>query len=146
LRDSPAPEGSRRDDALADFAAGRLGRRWKKLTEAGPDIAGLPDDEFHALRLHGKRLRYLSELFAPLWGRKRGRRFLARLAEVQEQFGLANDTAVARDLVRPLAESGHAWAVGLAEGWVLARARRARSRAGKAWESLMDTDAFWNQG
>lgn len=133
-------------EGVEDFAAGLLAKRWRKLTAAGEDIGGLPDAEFHALRLDGKRLRYVAELFAPLWGRKRGRRFLDRLAAVQEQFGLANDAAVARALVAPLAPAAGEWATGVAEGWVLARSRRARDRATKAWEALMEAEPFWNQG
>lgn len=139
LVDRPGP--------VEDLAAGLLAKRWRKLTAAGGSIEDLPDAEFHALRLDGKRMRYLAELFAPLWGRKRGRRFLERLAAVQEQMGLANDAAVARALVAPLSDSpGGNWATGVAEGWVLARSRRARSRAAKAWDALLEADPFWNQG
>lgn len=131
---------------LEDLASRLLGKAWKRMTAAGDGIATLPDAEFHALRLHGKRMRYLSELFAPLFSRKRGKRFLERLAEVQEQFGLANDTAVARALVEPESKGPGAWAAGVAEGWVLARSRRARARAEKAWLALMQAEPFWNQG
>ncbi len=135
----------RRDDTIEDFAAGLLAKRWRRITAAGPAIEDLPDAEFHALRLDCKRLRYVAELFAPLWGRKRARRFLDRLAAVQEQMGLANDAAVARALVAPLEGPGGSWAAGVAEGWVLARSRRSRARAGKAWEALLDAEPFWNQ-
>lgn len=135
-----------KDDPIEDFAAALLARRWRKISAAGEDIEHLPDADFHALRLDAKRLRYVAELFAPLWGRKRGRRFLDRLAAVQEQMGLANDAAVARALVGPLGPAEGNWASGVAEGWVLARSRRARGRAAKAWEALMGADPFWNQG
>jgi len=144
-----ADASERRDRDLPDFAAGVIEKRWRKLTEIGPEIGDLPDDEFHALRLEGKRVRYVAELFAPLWAKKRGKRFLARLAEVQEAFGLANDAAVARALVAPLGAKGGGaspWAVGVAEGWALARARRARSRATGAWEELLAGEPFWSQG
>ncbi|MGG5807756.1 CHAD domain-containing protein [Falsiroseomonas sp. CW058] len=147
MEDDPKAAGTR-DLPLPDFAAGVLARRWKRLAEAGTRIDALPDAEFHALRLDGKRMRYVAELFAPLWGRRKGRRFLKRLAAVQEEFGLANDTAVARGLVGPLAGggAGTAWAVGVAEGWALARARHARGRAASAWAELMDADPFWEAG
>jgi hypothetical protein len=77
------------------------------------------------------------------------RQWTARLAEVQEAFGLANDAAVARALVAPLGAKGGGaspWAVGVAEGWSLARARRARSRATAAWEELLAGEPFWSQG
>ena len=140
-----AKAAERRDAPLEDLAQHMLGKAWRRMTEVGEEIGHLPDAEFHALRLHGKRLRYLAELFAPLFGRKRSRRFLERLAEMQEQFGLANDATVARALVETESQGAGAWAAGVAEGWVLARSRRARSRAAKAWAPLLETEAFWNQ-
>jgi CHAD domain-containing protein len=142
------PQADRRAQTLPDFAAGVLDRRWKRLTRAGTEIAALPDAEFHGLRIEGKRMRYAAELFAPLWSRKRARRFLGRLAAVQDAFGLANDAVVARDLMAALAGKGGsqlAWASGVAEGWTLAKARRARSKSAEAWEALLDGGIYWNQ-
>lgn len=133
---------------LDEFAASVLDRRWKRIAEAGESIAALPDAEFHALRIKAKRLRYAAELFAPLWGRKKARRFLDRLAAVQEAFGLANDAVVARALMASLMARGGvklAWAGGVAEGWALARARRARSKAEAAWGDLLAADLLWTQ-
>jgi CHAD domain-containing protein len=142
-------EEERRAQPLSAFAARVLERRWKRLAKGSAHIAGLPDPEFHALRIEAKRMRYAAELFAPLWGRKRARRFLERLATVQDAFGLANDAVVARLLMAELRGKGSAslaWASGVAEGWALARARRARDRAAKAWDALFDEGIYWNQG
>jgi triphosphatase len=138
----------RRDGTLAAFAAGVLDKRWRRIAGAGEAIADLPDAEFHALRIEAKRMRYAAELFAPLSGRKRARRFLSRLAEVQDAFGLANDAVVAHGLMEALTRGGTpslAWAGGVAEGWALARARRARRKASAAWQDLLDNGPFWNQ-
>jgi CHAD domain-containing protein len=133
--------------ALVDFGAAAMNKRWRALRDGGNDIAALPDEEFHALRIEAKRLRYAAELFAPLWGRKRARRFLERLAAVQDAFGLANDAVVSHRLVASLPGkgAGMVWAQGAAEGWSRARASRARGRAARAWERLLDTDDYWNQ-
>ena len=136
----------RRAQPLEDFAASVLDKRWTRITEGGETIAALPDAAFHALRIEAKRLRYAAELFAPLWGRKKARRFLDRLAAVQEAFGLANDAVVARALMASLTARGDAgltWAGGVAEGWALARARRARGKAEAAWGELLSADLFW---
>jgi CHAD domain-containing protein len=138
----------RRAEPLEDFAASVLEKRWRRIAEAGETIATLPDAEFHALRIEAKRLRYAAELFAPLWGRKKARRFLDRLAAVQEAFGMANDAVVARSLMASLTARGGAelaWAGGVAEGWALARARRARGKAEAAWGDLLAADLFWAQ-
>jgi CHAD domain-containing protein len=147
---------ARRAAPLEVFAAGVLAKRWRRIEQAGEHIAELPDAEFHALRIEAKRMRYAAELFAPLWGRRKAKRFLARLAEVQEAFGLANDAVVAHGLMAALiadaatagtvrGREGLAWAGGVAEGWALARARRARGKASRAWEELAAAEIFWNQ-
>ncbi|PWS37360.1 hypothetical protein DFH01_10990 [Falsiroseomonas bella] len=141
-------QADRRTQPLGEFGAKVLDRRWKRLTLPGRQIADLPDPEFHALRIEGKRMRYAAELFAPLWSRKRAKRFLGCLAEVQDAFGLANDASVARDLMAGLTAKGGGnlqWAAGVAEGWTLAKARRARSKAAAAWKDLLDEGIFWNQ-
>jgi CHAD domain-containing protein len=138
----------RRAGTLPDFAAGVLDKRWRRIEGAGTEIAALPDAEFHALRIEAKRMRYAAELFAPLWGRRRAKRFLARLAKVQDAFGLANDAVAARGLMAALAsrgDGGLAWPGGVAEGWALARARRARSKARRAWAALLDGGIYWDQ-
>jgi CHAD domain-containing protein len=138
----------RRSGGLAEFAARVLDRRWRRIEGAGTEIAGLPDAEFHALRIEAKRMRYAAELFAPLWGRKRAKRFLGRLSKVQDAFGLANDAVVAHGLMAALTgrgDGGLAWAGGVAEGWALARARRARSKAQQAWEALLEGRIAWAQ-
>jgi triphosphatase len=146
-----AEAAARREAPIEAFAAGVLDKRWRRIEEAGEDIRDLPDAEFHALRIEAKRMRYAAELFAPFWGRKRVRRFLDRLAEVQEAFGLANDAVVAHALMSHLADRAGrgdaeiAWAGGVAEGWALARARRARTKAGAAWDELIQGEIYWNQ-
>lgn len=146
-----AEAAARREAPIEAFAAGVLHKRWRRIEEAGGDIRDLPDAEFHALRIEAKRMRYAAELFAPLWGRKRVRRFLDRLAEVQEAFGLANDAVVAHALMAHLADRAGrdnaeiAWAGGVAEGWALARARRARAKASAAWDELLRGEIYWNQ-
>jgi hypothetical protein len=55
---------------------------------------------------------------------------------------------VARGLVAQLLtrEAGRAWAVGLAEGWALARAGRARRAAREAWDAIERVERFWEEG
>jgi CHAD domain-containing protein len=138
---------ARRAAPLRDFGAALMDKRWRALGSDAEDVAALPDAEFHALRIEAKRMRYAAELFLPLWSRKRSKRFLERLADAQEAFGLANDAAVSHRLMESLAGKGAAmtWAIGAAEGWALARAARARGRASRAWKDLHETEEFWNQ-
>ncbi|MBB5691533.1 CHAD domain-containing protein [Roseomonas alkaliterrae] len=135
------------DAPATDFGREILDRRWTRLRRAGEDFASLTAEELHELRLDGKRLRYAAELFAPLFGPKAGRRFLRRLAALQDGLGLANDAAVARGLVARLArqgDAGRAWAVGVVEGWSVARVAADRGAAREAWDRLLRRDRFWS--
>ena len=148
LREWPPDDGAEAAP-LRPFAAATLSRRWRQLRRRGAGIEELDAEALHELRLAGKRLRYAAELFAPLWPGKAGRRFLKRLAALQEALGLANDTHVARALAaglgQPLAGSGKAggWAVGLAEGFALAQGAGARRDAIRAWHRLRKAEPFW---
>jgi CHAD domain-containing protein len=139
---APAP-----DTELAGFAAAMLERRWRKLRKRGERLDSLDLAAFHALRIEAKRLRYAAELFAPLWPGKRARRLLKRLAALQDSMGLANDAVVARELVASLpgGSAGRAWAVGLLDGWALARLATARREAAEAFSALAKTRPFWRE-
>ena len=128
------------------FGRSILERRWNRLRRAGEDFEDLSAEALHEFRLDGKRLRYAAEVFAPVFGTKAGRRFLRRVAALQEGLGIANDAAVARGLARSLVvpgQSGRLWAVGVIEGWCEARVAGHRGDAFAAWERLSGKDRFW---
>ncbi|MBO1074258.1 CYTH and CHAD domain-containing protein [Roseomonas marmotae] len=134
------------DTKLRPFAAATLSRRWRRLRRRGEKIESLDAEGLHELRLEAKRLRYAAELFAPLWPGKTSRRFIKRLSAVQEALGLANDTHVARALVAGLAgrHGAGSWAIGLAEGFALAKGAGARSKALAAWGRMQGISRFWD--
>jgi CHAD domain-containing protein len=145
------------DAALRPKARAVLARRHRRILKRGRHIESLPDDALHELRLDAKRLRYAAELFAPLWPGHAARRYLKRLAAVQEALGLANDSATARALVSGLrapaaGETGPSaspvsdWAIGLAEGWALAARGDMRSAAMRPWRRFKQVDPFWMHG
>ena len=130
-----------------EFAQLVLEKRWRRLREAGAEIASLPPEALHELRLDAKRLRYAAEVFAPVFPRKAARRFQRRLAALQEELGRSNDAAVARVLMRPLErekDPGRAWAIGIIEGWCLSRSSADRDAILVAWEKLEGKESFWS--
>jgi len=143
-RDGGAEREAALEEALPAFASRLLDKRWHRLCSEGEAIGGLDDAALHELRLTAKRLRYAAELFAPLWPGKAQRRFLKRLAAVQEELGLANDVAVARALVAGLGGGVPAWATGAMEGFAAARLAGARRKGLSAWEDLMVARPFWS--
>ena len=129
------------------FAARALNRRLRRVLRHGEDLSGLPPPELHRLRLDAKRLRYAGEMFGPLYGERKLRRFLRALAAVQEELGHLNDIAVAAALLSNLArpdDADRAFAIGAAEGWIAAKADGAREAAFAAWEKFLGRDLFWD--
>ncbi|HEY4252982.1 MAG TPA: CHAD domain-containing protein [Roseomonas sp.] len=130
---------------LPSFAETLLEKRWHGLAEDGAAMAEMDDGRLHEMRLDAKRLRYTAELFAPLWPGRRSRRFLKRLAEVQEALGLANDAVVAGALAASLAngKADRAYAIGIVTGWARARVGKVRREATETWEALDAAGTFW---
>lgn len=130
---------------LQPFAEALLAKRWKGLAEDGAVMAEMDDERLHEMRLDAKRLRYAAELFATLWPGRRSRRFLKRLAAVQEALGLANDAVVAGALAASLANgrAERAYAIGIVTGWARGRVGRVRQEATATWDDLDATGAFW---
>ena len=84
----------------------------------------------HRVRIAAKKARYAAEFFRDLLPRKRAKRYIARLAELQGRLGTLNDFAVADRLLDGLA-AGHgeaprqaAWARGYLSAIGEAESRR----------------------
>jgi CHAD domain-containing protein len=79
----------------------RIHRRWRRLIEHGLAIT---DDataaDLHALRIHGKKLRYLLEFFASLFPAREISALVRRLKGLQDNLGEHNDLVVQREHLR----------------------------------------------
>jgi CHAD domain-containing protein len=133
------------DASLPSFAARMLSRRYRALLAPGADLSALPISELHNVRLAGKRLRYAAEFFAPLFPGRTTRRFLRRMAVLQERLGDINDTGVAAELMAQLAgrSSARAGAIGVVRGFVAASGNAGRARIERSWKRLLRQDCFW---
>jgi len=127
-----------------------VGRRYRSVRRRGrridPDSSG---EDYHALRIRTKRLRYAVEFVGPVYG-KRARRLARRLVALQDLLGDHQDALVAVDRLRGLVEEvgptlspPTLFAMGaMAEGYA-ARARERKSafanvfrRIRKPWRRL----------
>ncbi len=126
------------------FETAMLERRLRRVVRRAANPAHLADAALHDLRLRAKRLRYAAEVFAPLHPERPARRFLRRLAALQEELGLLNDGVVADALMASLADAGgDGLAGGLVRGFAAGRAEGARGRIRRAWRRLRKTAPFW---
>jgi CHAD domain-containing protein len=83
------------------FAGATIHRRWRRLIARGLAIT---DDasaaDLHALRIHGKKLRYLLEFFASLYPAQGLGSLVRHLKGLQDNLGEHNDLVVQREHLR----------------------------------------------
>jgi CHAD domain-containing protein len=125
-----------------------LRHRAAPVLRLGERLEELSDEELHQLRIRAKRLRYATELVAPLLDRRAAKRASRRLAGLQNLLGHLNDQAMAEAVVKSLRTSAPSPEVSRAEGFVSGFAARSaalgRNRLERAWRRLEKLGAFWN--
>lgn len=143
--DGAMPHGSNAPpETLQEFAARALSRRLRHLASHGDDISKLPDQTLHLIRLRAKRLRYGVEMLAPLYPRREARRYLRRLASLQDQLGHLNDGTVAAALMAELGRAGgRGFGAGVVCGFVAAGTGDARARIEQSWRKFRRLQPFW---
>src|SRR5947209_10286340 len=128
----PAGPGRAGAAALVDLVRAEYRRLSKAVRAAGQDP---PDEVLHALRIHGKRLRYTGELaFAA--GRKPVRRLVESTVALQDVLGEHQDACVAQRRVRLLLDGlGDVVDVGVAfaAGRLVEREELSRVETRQAW-------------
>jgi CHAD domain-containing protein len=144
-----ADEGTQgsRSEPVRDFAERALDRARRRVKKGGRHLAKVDDEARHELRKDAKKLRYASEFFAELFDAKRGRRrhkrFIAALEELQDQLGLLNDLATAPDEIRKLGLETDKQAQALLGEDTKHHLIEA---AADAFEGLVDAKRFWRKG
>jgi triphosphatase len=88
---------------LRDVGRDLLGRLGRKVEKAGRNIENARPKDRHKLRKGLKKLRYGADFLACVYPRKRVKRHLGRLSDLQDVLGALNDLAVAETLLKELA-------------------------------------------
>lgn len=142
----------RGDVQIAIFAAEQLTRRWRKLCRSREALVKRETRDLHRLRIQTKKLRYAIEFFGTLFAarhaKRRLRRLLPILAQLQDSLGDLNDIAMdearlALMGVRRHANPNRAFAAGLLAGREEARCEAAMAVASKAYAALVKSKPFW---
>ncbi len=140
-------EASLQQQSIEDYAKHALKRRWKKVSKCGRAIAQLNPEEKHKMRRSLKKLRYMTEFFAPLFPGKEVKPFVKQLKTLQDIFGYVNDVRMAEQLRTIAAERGDGPDCAVAAGNVLGaheeKAAEAWTHAQKEWQRLKSRDHFW---
>jgi CHAD domain-containing protein len=132
------------DEPAAGFAAACLTRLARHVFVSGGDFDDLSAEALHDLRKDAKRLRYACDGFAPLFPGKGQRKFVERLATLQECLGEVNDSHVAASLMAALPGGAERqFAAGVVQGFVAHLSRKARAESREAWRKLRREAYFW---
>lgn len=134
--------GKRAGQPLRKFARRALRRGQRKLMERYETARPASVEEWHALRIQAKKLRYATDAFAPLYPRAAVRPFQHALQEVQDCLGLYNDAAVAERLAR-IADPETAAA--MVAGWAARERMEQQRRFDGAWKKLRKKAPFWRR-
>lgn len=120
--------------------AGLIKRPYRKLTKAADALgADPPDDDLHALRIQGKRLRYAAELAAPAGG-KPVEKLIKATKGLQDVLGDHQDAVIAEQEVRRLlAELGDTIEVNVVfvAGRLVERERARRADCRARWRAAL---------
>jgi CHAD domain-containing protein len=115
-------------------------RPYRKLRRAASALdEDPPDDDLHALRIQGKRLRYAAELAVPTGG-KPVRKLIKATKEFQDLLGDHQDAVVAEQEVRRLLtelEDPVPLDVGVAAGRLVERERTRRADCRARWRDAL---------
>jgi len=123
------------------LVAQRLDGLRLSVARDGKRFATLDPDRQHRVRKRLKRLRYLCEFSAPLFGIKQVTRYLASWRQAQDALGEYNDQLIAAEFFR--AEAGTEPRAWFAVGWLAARQRVCVKRCKRALRKAMKAPAFW---
>lgn len=138
------------DRSLIDLADEVLAKRHKQSLRLGRKFDTLPDEALHRLRISLKKLRYASEFFADLYGKRRSELYLSSLRQLQDDLGHLNDVAVAEtrlaDLYRRFGDNKAGElqrACGTVIGWYSNALAQIRPRIGADWYAFTHVRPFW---
>jgi inorganic triphosphatase YgiF len=135
--------GGARIRPVREFASRALDRLRRKVKKDGRSLAHADDEAGHDVRKDAKKLRYASEFFRSLFEREAERRrykkFIAALEELQEQLGALNDLVTAPHVLSELGLASEPGAASQSAG----RKSALSEAAAEAYEDLVDKKRFW---
>jgi triphosphatase len=149
---APTPadhEASSASEPFAGFVADLLRSRHRKVRKLGKDHAELDAKGLHALRIRVKKLRYDAQFFQDIWPGRRTRRYLERLADLQQVLGDVHDAFIAMELAGKLKSNGTGSMAQSAEtlrDWANKCVARDRRRLARRWNKFDRRKRFWKPG
>jgi CHAD domain-containing protein len=123
-----------------------------KARKRGRHVKDLDARDCHRLRISLKKLRYAAEFYGPLYKKKKVKKYVAKIKELQELLGALNDVAQVRatlsqltldENLSPRMQADLCFASGIVNGWHCARAVQLGGKALKRWDKFKHIEPFW---
>lgn len=135
------------DMPVSVFAAQMLARRYRQVCRRGRQLTALTAEQRHALRIAAKKLRYATEFFSGLYPGKATRRYIQALSQLQDEFGMLNDQAVAGRLLAQIGGGGRLSdrASGVIVGWYACKTHSQLADMAQVWKRFHRRKVFWGE-
>lgn len=133
--------------SIEHFARRAVASAHRHVMKRGRHIGKADISALHKLRIAAKRSRYAAEYFQSLYRPKGMRRYIMRLAALQDILGRRNDASVAQELIRKIepleGESGLSIEVARAMRLLVSQADSGRQRMQKIWRRFVRCKTPW---
>jgi CHAD domain-containing protein len=138
--------------AIRSLAPRRLDEYLVKARKRGRHLKTLEQRDCHRLRISLKKLRYAAEFYAPLYKKKKVKRYIQAIKELQDLLGAFNDAGQVRATlslltadadIAPRVQSDLYFASGVINGWHCARVARLGKSVMTRWDKFKHAGPFW---
>jgi CHAD domain-containing protein len=127
-----------------EFGSQNLARLHHKLLKRGKHIVALSPHQRHELRIGLKKLRYVAELFGPLFDNAaQVKTYSKSAARLQDQLGIFNDLNVAIEMVHQI-NGANTRAAGIILGWCGRGAATDNGALKDNWRAFRKARLFWD--
>jgi CHAD domain-containing protein len=145
--DMSASARARLNTSVRLYAAKVLNKRVTKVLQIGEHKSEMSSEELHELRIEGKKLRYASDFFSPMFSSQGMSEFNAHLKRLQGLLGTMNDVSVMPGLVGGLLkgvdDSDVNQYAGAAIGWRAREYEDVRGELDERWDAFASTAFPW---
>ena len=129
---------------IGKFSSRALDALYDQTKKRGKRARGLYDSRTHKLRIALKKLRYAAEFFAPLYPKKRTKKYIKALKNLLDALGAANDAHGVSNVLALLGDGTElSFAKGVVIGWYRAREKRLARQAMRDWDNFKRLKPFW---
>lgn len=153
-RRDKAPEQAATDatELASDLLTKQLAKRFRNVHSIARKFKSMSGEDRHKLRISIKNLRYLIDLCADNYKRKKVRAFRKMLNPVQARLGYMNDVIAVELMLQTLADESSvkasspvAKAAGIVIGWHRREARLIEKQLASEVARLREAPAFWER-